>query len=415
MKVLLQVLALWAITLPSTCHLGALSLAKSNAQTQSVVSELSFPAGTNQASVLEGWIGLFDGNTTFGWTASNAKLWEANPTTGELRTRGSGKGKAELLRTTAQFDDFELNLEFKASEQTNSGVFIRTSPTPKNAARDCYEINIASSAASDYSTGAIVDRAKTDVVVASDEWHEMKIKAIGNRIQVWIDDQQTVDLKDPSPLGIGYIGLQTKKGAVSFRNIRLKPLNQTSLFDGTDLSRWSSDQSMASEFSVTEAGELSVINGKGQLESKDKFADFVMSFQCKTNAPSLNSGMFFRCIPGDVMNGYESQIQNGFQDDDRSEPEDCGTGGIFRRVDARVVNANDKEWFATTIIATGPRIGVWVNGLQVTDWVDRRKPNKNPRRGYRAEAGTFTIQGHDPTTDILFRKIQAHELSKRRP
>ena len=132
---------------------------------------------------------------------------------------------------------------------------------------------------------------------------------------------------------------------------------------------WNTDQSMDSKFSVTEAGELSVINGKGQLESKDKFANFVLSFQCKTNAPSLNSGMFFRCIPGDVMNGYESQIQNGFKDDDRSVPEDCGTGGIFRRVNARVVNANDGEWFATTIIATGPRIGVWVNGLQVTDWV----------------------------------------------
>ena len=78
--------------------------------------------------VLEGWIGLFDGKTTFGWTASNPQLWEANSSTGELKTKGSGKAKAELLRTTAQFDDFELELEFKAEKQTNSGVFIRTQP-----------------------------------------------------------------------------------------------------------------------------------------------------------------------------------------------------------------------------------------------------------------------------------------------
>ena len=365
--------------------------------------------------VLDRWIGLFDGKTTFGWTAANLQYWEANPTTGELKTQGSGKAKAELLRTTSQFDDFELELEFKAGELTNSGVFVRTSPKPKSAARDCYEINIATSAESDYSTGSLVNRAKTDIKVSADQWHKMKIKALGDRIQVWVDDQQTADFKDPAPLGLGYIGLQAKKGAVAFRNIRLKPLSQKSLFDGTDLSNWNTDQSMASKFTVTEAGELSVVNGKGQLESKDKFANFVLSFQCKTNAPSLNSGMFFRCIPGDVMNGYESQIQNGFKDDDRSVPEDCGTGGIFRRVDARVVNANDKEWFATTIIANGPRIGVWVNGLQVTDWADTRKPNENPRRGYRAEAGTLTIQGHDPTTDLLFRQIQAHELSERRP
>ena len=413
MKFLPQFMALTAFTLLSIGNFGPEIAAQDT-------SDLNFPSGTNQKMVLEGWIGLFDGKTTFGWTAANPQYWEVNPTTGELKTSGSGKAKAELLRTTTQFDDFELVLELKAGPQTNSGVFIRTSPKPKSAARDCYEINIATAAKSDYSTGAIVDRAKTDVQVSVDQWHTMKIKALGNRIQVWIDDQQTADFKDPAPLGLGYIGLQAKQGAVAFRNIRLKPLSQKSLFDGTspnaaDLSHWNTDQSMDSKFSVTEAGELSVINGKGQLESKDQFANFVLSFQCKTNAPSLNSGMFFRCIPGDVMNGYESQIQNGFKDNDRSVPEDCGTGGIFRRVNARVVNANDKEWFATTIIANGPRIGVWVNGLQVTDWADTRKPDKNPRRGYRAEAGTFTIQGHDPTTDILFRKIQAHELLKRRP
>ena len=412
MKILTNLFLLWTFTLPTIGQFDTPVLARTQVQ---ATLDLDFPAGTDQKMVLDGWIGLFDGKTTFGWTAANLQYWEANPTTGELKTQGSGKAKAELLRTTSQFDDFELELEFKAGERTNSGVFVRTSPKPKSAARDCYEINIATSAESDYSTGSLVNRAKTDIKVSADQWHKMKIKALGDRIQVWVDDQQTADFKDPAPLGLGYIGLQAKKGAVAFRNIRLKPLSQKPLFDGTDLSNWNTDQSMASKFSITEAGELSVTNGKGQLESTDEFANFVLSFQCKTNAPSLNSGMFFRCIPGDVMNGYESQIQNGFKDDDRSVPEDCGTGGIFRRVDARVVNANDKEWFATTIIANGPRIGVWVNGLQVTDWADTRKPNENPRRGYRAEAGTLTIQGHDPTTDLLFRQIQAHELSERRP
>ena len=407
MKILPYIVTLLVLILTPTDQITAQAPAKTDAL------ELNFPAETSQQQVLDGWIGLFDGKTTFGWTASNLQSWEANPTTGEIHN--DGKSKTDLLRTTAQFDDFELHLEFKAGAKTNSGVFIRTNPKPKSAARDCYEINIAATGTHDYTTGAIVARDKTDVQVSTDQWHSMKIKALGDRIQVWVDDQPTADFKDPKPLKLGYIGLQTKTGAVWFRNIRLKPLSQKPLFDGTDLSNWNTDQSMASKFTVTEAGELSVINGKGQLESKDKFANFVLSFQCKTNAPGLNSGMFFRCIPGDVMNGYELQIQNGVKNGDRSNPEDCGTGGIFRRVNARVVNANDQQWFATTIITTGPRIGVWVNGLQVTDWVDKRKPNENPRRGYRAEAGTLTIQGHDPTTDLLFRQIQIHELSKRRP
>lgn len=407
MKIICYVVSLLVLTLSSPRFIAAQTPVAPTAE------GLVFPAGTNQQQVLDGWIGLFDGKTTFGWTAPHLQNWTANPTSGQLHTPGDGE--VELLRTTAQFDDFELYLEFKADAKTNSGVFIRTSPKPKSASRDCYEINIAATGTHEYTTGAIVARAKTEVQVSTDQWHAMKIKAQGDRIQAWVDDQPTVDFKDPKPLGLGYIGLQAKTGAISFRKIRLKPLSQKALFDGTGLSNWNTDQSMASKFSVTDAGELSVIDGKGQLESKDKFANFVLSFQCKTNAPSLNSGMFFRCIPGDVMNGYESQIQNGIKNDDRSDPEDCGTGGIFRRVNARVVNANDQQWFATTIVATGPRVGVWINGLQVTDWVDKRKPNENPRRGYRAEAGTFTIQGHDPTTDLLFRKIQAHELSKRKP
>ena len=169
MKILPYIATLLVLTLTPTDDIAAQSSPKTPA------SELNFPANTSQKQVLDGWIGLYDGKTTFGWTAANPQKWESNPTTGELRTEG--KGKAELLHTTAQFDDFELNLEFKADANTNSGVFIRTNPKPKSAARDCYEINIAASGSHDYSTGAIVARAKTDVQVATDQWHTMKINA----------------------------------------------------------------------------------------------------------------------------------------------------------------------------------------------------------------------------------------------
>src|SRR5690606_40013127 len=102
-----------------------------------------------------------------------------------------------------------------------------------------------------------------------------------------------------------------------------------------------------------------------------------------TNASHLNSGIFFRCIPGETMNGYEAQIHNGFHDGDRTRPIDCGTGGIFRRQDARVVAANDQQWFAMTLVAQGRHMAVWVNGLQVTDWTDTRDQDPNPRNGLR--------------------------------
>ena len=53
-----------------------------------------------------------------------------------------------------------------------------------------------------------------------------------------------------------------------------------------------------------------------------------------------------------------------------------------------------------------------MNGYQTVDWTDDRKPDDNPRKGYRAAKGTLSIQGHDPTTDLLFRNIRIAELKK---
>ena len=113
------------------------------------------------------------------------------------------------------------------------------------------------------------------------------------------------------------------------------------------------------------------------------------------------------------MMGYECQIHNGFLDGDRTRPKDCGTGGIFRRQDARFVVADDLQWFHLTLIVGGPHMAAWVNGLQVSDWTDERPPDENPRRGLRLEPGTIMIQGHDPTTDISFRELHAAEVPPR--
>ena len=381
--------------------------AKPNGPKPDSKSEVISPLSEEMVS--DGWISLFDGQTLFGWQAVTKANWKAE--NGELHV---SEGKGGLLRTTAQFDDFELKFEFKSDERTNSGVFLRTSPKPKSAKSHCYEWNIASPKDHDYFTGALVSRAKTELKVAADTWHQVRIVCNGNKVQSWVNGQQSVDYEDADPLGRGYIGLQFKSGKVAFKNIFLKPLNSDHLFDGKNLDHWKTDQRLESTFSVTDDGELQIIGGKGQIESKNQYGDFVFSMQCKTNADGLNSGVFYRCIPGDVMNGYESQIQNKFKNNDRTDPVDCGTGGIFRRVNARYVNADDQQWFSKTIIATGSHVSVWVNGYQVTDWTDKRKPDANPRRGLRLEKGTIIFQGHDPTTDILLKNIRAKEITPRR-
>jgi hypothetical protein len=115
------------------------------------------------------------------------------------------------------------------------------------------------------------------------------------------------------------------------------------------------------------------------------------------------------------MMGYECQIHNGYEANDRGRPIDCGTGGIFRRVDARRVVADDFAWFRLSIIAQGPHVSTWVNGYQTVDWTDTRRPDENPRRGLRTAPGTIMLQGHDPTTNLSFRRLEIAEFPTRWP
>src|SRR5690606_33427536 len=135
----------------------------------------------------------------------------------------------------------------------------------------------------------------------------------------------------------------------------------------------------------------------------------------KTASEKLNSGIFFRCIPGEVMNGYECQISNESVGGNPLEPADTGTGGIFRRQNARIVAAEDGEWFTLLLVAHGPTVAAWVNGLPVTDWTDTRPPHANPRQGLRLEPGTLMIQAHDPTTDLVFQRLDIVPITQQQP
>ena len=138
----------------------------------------------------------------------------------------SSSGTSGLLRTTTQFDDFELILDFKSDEKTNSGIFLRTSPEPQNPLTDCYELNIAIACRSSFPTGSLVGRAATKLDFPN------RHLAAGTGTRRWSPSfksgstkNKTLDYVDPKPLGRGYLGLQFNSGAVAFRNIRLRPLN----------------------------------------------------------------------------------------------------------------------------------------------------------------------------------------------
>lgn len=356
-----------------------------------------------------GWIRLFDGQTLFGWKTNSDLNWSVKD--GVI---SADNGQPGLLCTTTRFADYELRCDYRLAAGGNSGIFLRTPLKPTDPGVDCYELNMCDDHPSGFTTASFVKRKKTESpVICGTEWHSYRVTVLGSKIDVEMDGKKVMEYQDETekPLKTGYIGLQMNGGKIEFRNVYLRPLGSKPLFDGNSLEGWRKVPGGESTFSVKD-GTIHVAGGRGFLETEKTAGNFVLQFEAITNGDKLNSGVFFRAMEGTEKapsHGYEFQIQNGFKNGDRNVPEDHGTGAIFRRVSSRRVISNDRQWFTATLVADDAHFTTWVDGVQVVDWTDERKPNDNPREGLRLAPGHFSLQGHDPTTDLAFRRISLTE------
>ena len=358
----------------------------------------------------EGWIQLFDGQTLFGWKPNNGVNWSMHEGTITADTGDPG-----LLLTSVPFADYEFRCDFRLETGGNSGLFFHTQPDSIKPASNCYELNIADD--NPFPTVSLVQRKRIETpVFVEGEWHTYHVTLVNSKMHVALDGKPIFEYEDDTEnkLVSGFIGLQKNAGKIEFRNVALKPRQQSSLFGGTDLKGWHVVPGNKSNFKVSD-GTIHVSDGPGFLETDQTWDDFVLQLSAKVNGDGLNSGVFFRCMRGTEegpSNGYEMQIHNGFKGDDRSQPIDSGSGAIFRRTKARWVIGDDRQWLHATLVAHGPRISTWVNGIQMTDWTDERDEDENPRRGRRLTAGHISLQGHDPTTDLDFKALRISDYPK---
>jgi len=362
------------------------------------------------AKASAGWLKLFDGETTFGWEPRGDARWAASG--GEIiAIPGSGRG---FLATTSTWENFELHVEFWADDIANGGVFLRTPDQGGIDESNAYEVNIYDRHPQ-WPTGSINRVARAAAMPRSAfRWNSFDITADGGRLTVWLNGHKQVEASSRSysrgPIALQYNGL----GDLRYRNIRLRPLGLRSIFNGKDLTGWKEIPGRKSVYSVTPEGWLNVKDGNGDIQTVDTWANFILQLDIITKGTHLNSGVFFRGDAGQFWSGYESQIRNQWTGEDRTRPVDFGTGGIYNQQPARRVVSNDREWFTMTVNAFKRRMGVWINGYQVSDFLDRRAPNSNARQGYREAAGVLSLQGHDPTTDISFRRIRVDEMPAER-
>lgn len=373
----------------------------------------------SKQEVKDGWILLFDGQTTFGWHSPTETRWKVSG--GALTPE---PGKPGLLVSTTALGDYELSLEYQVKRPTGAELLLRCDNKGKPVAQ---EDRLALKPNGGKGWLRCVVR-----VIASGEQEK-----ITRRVTQWHGRSSVTRIIGSSATGKSlqqphHIGLAGK--GLMVRNIKLRPVDMKSIFNGKDLTGWKVHPGLKSRYTVTREGWLNVKNGRGDIQTTGQWADFILQLECISHGKHLNSGVFFRCLPGQYQQGYEAQIHNHFTEKPSktytlpvydpkthkkigtrevlSTARDFGTGGLYRRQPARMGVSKDNEWFTMTVVAHGRHLATWVNGIQVTDWVDNRPANDNPRRGYRAEKGAISLQGHDPTTHLSFRNFRIQNLRR---
>lgn len=173
-------------------------------------------AGTS-SKLVDGTNGL-DNFTRVGeanWTAAD----------GAIQANQGGKDPAYLV-SKASYRDFSLKVEFWASDDANSGVFVRCQDPSKITDENCYEANIFDQRPDPtYGTGAIVKVAKAPdpMPKAGGKWNTYEITAKGSRLVLVLNGTKTVDVED-TKLASGPIALQWGRGTIKFRKVEIQPL-----------------------------------------------------------------------------------------------------------------------------------------------------------------------------------------------
>lgn len=171
-----------------------------------------------------GWLTVVDGTKGLdnfypvgeaNWTAAD----------GAIHATQGGETPAYLVSRNS-YRDFILRVEFWASDDANSGVFLRCQDPGKITDESCYEANIFDQRPDPtYGTGAIVKVAPVVAPMpkAGGRWNTYEITMRGTHLVLVLNGKKTVDIQD-SKFSSGPFALQWVRGTIKFRRLEIRPI-----------------------------------------------------------------------------------------------------------------------------------------------------------------------------------------------
>jgi hypothetical protein len=170
-----------------------------------------------------GWTTLFDGKNLKSWYPVGDANWRLEGGT-LVADKLTGKNNGFMV-SDKKYKDFELHAEFWASDNANSGIFMRCGNPWLFNDKICYEANIFDQRKDPtYGTGAVVNFAKVSPMPkAGGKWNTYDITVKGTHIVLVLNGVKTVDFNNGA-FKEGHIALQYGAGVVKFRNVRIREL-----------------------------------------------------------------------------------------------------------------------------------------------------------------------------------------------
>ena len=215
----------------------------------------------------DGWLPLFNGKNLSGWqmfSAPNkndiaeviAKETDGKVVGYDAKLKKDGKvvplwqvkdglligsgPHSHLFTVKDDYTDFHYRIEAKINDKGNSGQYFRA--TFATGFPPGYEVQINATGGDPIKTGSLYPDGRTklkdfkkDITVMDtaphkpDEFFKQRVIAIGNHIQIFVNDKMTVDFKDPNNTYTkGHFALQGHDpgSVMTFKKVEYKPLKK---------------------------------------------------------------------------------------------------------------------------------------------------------------------------------------------
>ncbi|MFP6766489.1 MAG: family 16 glycoside hydrolase, partial [Planctomycetaceae bacterium] len=343
-----------------------------------------------------------------------------------------------------EFGDFEFLVEYRTVARADSGIYLRGNPQVQiwDYTRQGGKWNRAA----DKGSGGLFNNYKRSpgqeplelVDRPFGEWNAFRIRQIGSRTDVWLNEKLVVDHeimenywdRTRPQFRQGVIQLQTHGGEIRWRNLFIReigipeanrilsrsregaPADWVSAFNGKDFTGWQGD---VASYEIVDGAIRCKAGQGGNLFTKDEHADFEVQLEFQL-PPGGNNGLAIR-FPGQGNPHIDGMCELQVLDSEHEkyaslDARQCHGSAYGMAPATRGFLRPTGEWNFQQIRVQGARVRVELNGNRILD-ADLSRVSEfmgnHEHPGLQRKQGFFGFAGHnDP---VAFRKIRIRTIA----